>query len=198
MRQWSMAVVFGFLLLISLQLSAILVGINPSQALQASNQRFAELHRAIDQSRSASELQITLHNLSLPPLRPLDLHNPLPQLKQQMLEGLRRSEEQARQRFSGTTLNQLSALLFNRLLLSLEAVALALVFAAAAQRPGHHFSRLEQWQAGWQRHWHCLGSHLIARLEEREARQALERQVWEARQEAWQRWASQEESPVQR
>ena len=154
--QLAVAAALGFLLLLPLQTVAGLQTSNSLNTAQASRIQGAEaklktLRQAVASAASNADLNQQLQKLQGPVLGPADIAQPLPLLKAQVGAVLDQAalqisrEREARQ--PRTPLLLLPELLRN----ALASLALALGFAALAQRSGSDLSLLQELQSHGQR-----------------------------------------------
>ncbi|MCS5691369.1 HpsJ family protein [Cyanobium sp. FGCU-6] len=153
---WACAAVIGFLLLIPLQgYAAWNRWVNASQArnqqLTTTERRVSELRKAITSATTTEQLQRNLKAFQVRPLPPAALSTPLPQLRQQLLDTLQRSEGLVKQRFDRIPPESVWALAQNSVRNVFSALVLSIAFAGLAQRPGVAFSFLHEFRALWRR-----------------------------------------------
>lgn len=155
----AVAAVIGFLLLIPLNIYAVWTGLGNLQATRSKVEadavrRIGEFRQTITAATTAEDLQQRLESIGVPTLRPSDLRQPLPRLKQQLLENLEKAQGNLEARKAGAAAvfrEGLWSLIQSVFKLVVAALAFAFAFAAGAQARHSHISLLESWQLGWER-----------------------------------------------
>ncbi len=156
-RQWALAAVIGFLLLLPLQAVATWRVLAQSSGEQrAQRQQLAEglagIRRAVDAAASGVDLQARFSRLPgpKPELPAAAFTLPLPQLKRQLLVELQKTEDRINERFRGPTPAEVWSLGQGLVRVTVAALGFALAFAAGAQVPGSSQPLLlllhKQWQ----------------------------------------------------
>ena len=152
----AVAAALGFLLMVPLHINAGLRQNRTISTSQAARIRGAEgklnqLREAVASAASNDELNQQLQALQGPVLGPADLAQPLPLLRAQVRAVLEQAEQQIeRERQQAAPASPW--LLLPDLLRNVVAfLALAIGFAALAQRPGSPISLLQEWQYRRQR-----------------------------------------------
>lgn len=147
----AIAASLGFLLLIPLQA----VAIQRQQQLQATNQsgrvsqaeaRLTALSTAIEEASSTAELQQRLQALEAPGLGPAQLAQPLPQVKAQLQATLRNAQTRISRQRELLPPSDPMRLLVAAVRNGVACLALAIGFAALANRPGVGLPMLIEWQ----------------------------------------------------
>jgi hypothetical protein len=155
----AIAASLGFLLLLPLNVYAVWTGLSNLQATRANveadaTRRLSKFRQAISSASTSEELQQRLESIGVPRLRQSDLSQPLPALKQRLLANLDKAEGnfEARKIGAGDALREgVWSLVQSAVKLGVSSLALALAFAAGAQRKNSDLSLLESWQSGWGR-----------------------------------------------
>lgn len=147
----AVAAVLGFLLMVPLHISAGLRQSRTVTSAQAARIRGAErklnsLRQAVADATSNDGLNRQLQALQGPVLGPADLAQPLPLLKAQVRAVLVQAEQQIARERQQTAPGSPWRLLPDLLRHSVAYVALAIGFAALAQRPGRPITLLQDWQ----------------------------------------------------
>ncbi len=153
----AMAAVLGFLLLIPLNVYAVWTGLGNLQATRSSVEvdavrRIDKFRQIVSSATTPEDLQQRLESIGVPGLRPSDFRQPLPRLKQLLLENLDKAQGnlEAKKTGAGDVLREgLWSLIQSVLKLVVASLALALAFAAGAQGRNSDISLLESWQGGW-------------------------------------------------
>lgn len=161
----AMAAALGFLLLIPLNIYAVWTGLGHLEATRSrvesdAVRRIDQFRQVVRSATTPEDLQERLQSIGVPALRPSDLRQPLPRLKQQLLDNLdqARGNLEARKTSAGETLREgLWSLIQSVLKLVVAALALAIAFAAVAQGRKSDSSLLESWQSAWDRRLHQSG-----------------------------------------
>ena len=157
-RKYSQLAVFaalGFLLLLPLQTVA---GLRQSRAvqttqtsrIQAAERKLTALRQAVVSAGSPADLNQQLRSLQGPVLGPADLAQPLPLLKAQVGAVLNQAEQQIAQQRQQSPPSNRWLLLPELGRNAIASFALAIGFAALAQRRGKGISLVQEWQASWQ------------------------------------------------
>lgn len=149
-RQWALAAAIGFLLLIPLQGFAAwqaygTATLQQGRQRQVAERRFTELRQAILTSGSPSELQARFQRLQGPPLSPVDLAQPLPQLRQQLLSSLDTAQARVRDQLRGPGADRVWLLIQDSLRVILSALGYGVAFAAGSYMPGLPVPLLDHW-----------------------------------------------------
>ncbi len=155
----AIAASLGFLLLIPLNVYAVWTGLGNLQTARTNVEsdaarRLTNFRQTITTATTTEELQQRLESMGVPRLRTADLRQPLPILKQRLLSNLDKAEGnlEARKAGAGGALKEgIWSLIQSAVKLGVSSLALAVAFAAGAQRPNSERSLLESWQAGWGR-----------------------------------------------
>jgi len=153
----AMAAVFGFLLLIPLNVYAVWTGIGNLQATRTkveadAGRRIDKFREIVSSAASPEDLQQRLESIGVPGLKPSDLRLPLPRLKQLLLANLDQAQGklEAKKNGADSFLREgLWSLIQSVLKLVVASLVLALAFAAGAQGRNSEISLLETWQRGW-------------------------------------------------
>jgi hypothetical protein len=153
----AMAAVFGFLLLIPLNVYAVWTGIGNLQATRTkveadAGRRIDKFREIVSSAASPEDLQQRLESIGVPGLKPSDLRLPLPRLKQLLLANLDQAQGklEAKKNGADSFLREgLWSLIQSVLKLVVASLVLALAFAAGAQGRNSDISLLESWQRGW-------------------------------------------------
>lgn len=159
LSRMAVAAALGFLLLIPLNVYAVWTGLGNLQATRSKVEvdavrRIDKFRQIVSSATTPEDLQQRLESIGVPGLKPSDLRQPLPRLKQQLLENLDKAQGnlEAKKASSGAVLREgLWSLIQSVLKLIVAAFALALAFAAGAQGRNSDISLLESWQHGWDR-----------------------------------------------
>lgn len=149
----AIAAALGFLLLIPLDIYAVWAGLKNLQLTRTrveadATRKVAQFRQVIDAASTPADLQQRLATIGVPPLKPADLRQPLPQLKQRLLENIDRAEANlaSRRADSGAVFREGTwSVLQSALKLGVSSLALALAFAAAGQRGTSQISLLDSW-----------------------------------------------------
>ncbi|KEF41204.1 MAG: hypothetical protein ER33_12625 [Cyanobium sp. CACIAM 14] len=152
---WALIAVLGFLLLIPLQGYALWRGISNVNAQQQNrlgtvSGRLATLRQAIRTAPTSQELQRRLAALKAPPLDAADLAQPLPKLRQSMLESLDRTEIRARDQLRGLPATDVWQLAQAGVRSVLSALVMTIAFASLCRRRGWEGTLLQQWLGRFQ------------------------------------------------
>jgi hypothetical protein len=148
----ALAAVLGFLLLIPLQGYAVWRGITNAKSQQSSQLRMvtgriSAVRTAINSATSSQDLQRRLRGLRVPPLAAAELEQPLPVLRESMLESLEQAEIRAGNQFSGIQPTWLWAILQGSIRAVLSSMVLVVGFAAFGKRRGWSQTLLQGWMA---------------------------------------------------
>jgi hypothetical protein len=152
----AVAASLGFLLLIPLNVFAVWSGLRNLQATRTNVEldaarRLSNFRQIISAASTSEDLQQRLESFGVPRLRAADLAQPLPRLKQKLLENLDKAEGnlEAKKIGAGGALREgIWSLIQSALKLGVSSLALAFAFAAGAQRRESDVSLLESWQSG--------------------------------------------------
>ncbi|MBD2718292.1 MULTISPECIES: hypothetical protein [unclassified Synechococcus] len=155
--RFALAAVLGFLLLIPLNVYAVWTGLGNLEATRTrvevdAVRRIDRFRQVVRSATTPEDLQQRLESIGVPGLRPSDLRQPLPRLKQQLLANLDKAQGnlEARKEGAGAVLREgLWSLIQSVLKLVVAALALAFAFAAGAQARNSDISLLESWQRSW-------------------------------------------------
>jgi hypothetical protein len=147
----AVAAALGFLLMVPLHINAGLRRNRTISTAQAARIRGAEgklnqLRRAVAFAASNAELNQQLQALQGPVLGPADLAQPLPLLRAQVRAVLEQAEQQIERERQQAAPASPWLLLPDLLRNAVAFLALAIGFAALAQRPGQPISQLQEWQ----------------------------------------------------
>lgn len=161
----AIAAALGFLLLIPLNVYAVWSGLGNLQTARTNVEadaarRLTNFRQTITTAATTEELQQRLESMGVPRLRSADLRQPLPILKQRLLSNLDKAEGnlEARKLGAGGAIKEgIWSLIQSVVKLGVSSLALAVAFAAGAQRPNSKQSLLQSWQAGWGRNRLSLG-----------------------------------------
>ncbi|MEB3199183.1 MAG: HpsJ family protein [Synechococcaceae cyanobacterium] len=148
------AVALGYLLLLPLNTYAVWSGLSNLQATKTrveadAARRVSQFRTVISAASSAQDLQERLQSLGVPGLKASDLRKPLPLLKERLLENIDKAERNlsSKQANAGATVQLGSwSVLQSALKLGVSSLALAVAFAAAAQRGNDQTSLIDAWQ----------------------------------------------------
>jgi len=151
----AVAASLGFLLLLPLYTVAGLrqsraVTENRSSRIKGAEVKLAALREAVAAAGSTAELKQKLLNLQGPELGPAVISQPLPRLKSQLQSVLDQAEQQIAQQRPQAVPTSPWLLLPELLRNAVASIALAIGFAALAQRPGQSFPLLKEIQDRWQ------------------------------------------------
>ncbi len=156
-RQWALAAVIGFLLLLPLQSFATwrvlaLSSGNQLSQRQLVSQRLAVIRQAVDAAGSSADLEARFASLpgTKPELPPAALRLPLPQLKRRLLLELQKTEERISDRLRGPTPAEIWGLGQGLVRVMVASLGFALAFSAGAQTPGSSQTLLQQLLKRWQ------------------------------------------------
>jgi hypothetical protein len=175
----AVAAALGFLLMVPLHINAGLRQNRTLTTAQAARIRGAErklgsLRQAVASAASNTELNQQLQTLQGPVLGPADLAQPLPLLKAQVRAVLQQAEQQIVRERQQAAPTSPWRLLPDLLRNAVAFLALAVGFAALAQRPGQPISLLQEWQFRRQRSLQqCLRRRAAARTEQDYLRQLI-------------------------
>lgn len=155
----AIAAALGFLLLIPLNVYAVWTGLSNLQTTRSNVEsdavrRISQFRQIIASATTPEDLQQRLESIGVPGLKPSDLGQPLPRLKQRLLENLDKAQGnlEARKIGAGDALREgIWSLIQSALKLGVASLALTFAFAAGAQRRNSDVSLLESWQRGWAR-----------------------------------------------
>ena len=155
----AIAATLGFLLLIPLNVYAVWTGLSNLQTARTNveadaGRRLAKFRQIIASATTVDALQQRLELMGVPQLMPSDLRRPLPILKQRLLSNLDKAEGtlEARKVGAGGALKEgIWSLIQSAVKLGVSSLALAVAFAAGAQRHNSDLSLLESWRSGWGR-----------------------------------------------
>lgn len=165
---WALIPVLGFLLLIPLQGYAVWRGIGTAK-MEQNNQlrqvtgRISALREAINTSTNTQDLQRRWQALKAPPLRPTDLTQPWPQLRNGLLESLEQMEIRAGDRLKGIQPSVLWQITQGSIGTVLSAFVLVVGFASFTKRKGRERTLLQQWQDKFQSRRGSAGFRLSQR-----------------------------------
>ena len=153
----AVAAALGFLLLVPLHTAAGLrqnrsISTNQSSRIQDAEARLLALRQAVASASSSADLKQKLQTLQGPVLGPADLTQPLPLLRAQLQAMLDQAEQQIARQLQQSAPPSHWLLLPELLRNSFACIALAIGFAALAQRKGKSIPLLKEVQDGWQ-HW---------------------------------------------
>ncbi|PZV06321.1 MAG: hypothetical protein DCF23_00615 [Cyanobium sp.] len=151
----AVAAALGFLLLLPLQTVAGLrqsraVTTNQASRIKGAEVKLAALRQAVATAGSGAELKQKLQSLEGPVLGPAELSQPLPRLRAQLEAVLDQAEQQIAQQRPQAAAPSPWLLLPDLLRNGLACLALAIGFAAMAQRPGQSIPLLKEVQDRWQ------------------------------------------------
>jgi hypothetical protein len=170
--QWAVAAALGFLLLVPLQGVAAwnsfhTAALGRDRLIGEATERLSAFRRAIGAATTTADLQARIGALRGPSLTPAQLALPLPELRRQLLEGLERMQARLPAQGDGAAPDKVWSYVQRNLQVMVSALAYALSFAAAGQRPGKETSLWEEWS---------LARSLARRRREAEARRSTEEQ----------------------
>jgi hypothetical protein len=191
-RQLAIAATLGFLLVVPLQAFATWKAMAASQAATTVQQRqvaqrFEALREAIRTAPTLDDLQGRLRQLDGPALQAADPGQPLPQLRQQLLEALQQAEANLQAQLPAIDPERQWGFIKESLRVVVSALAFAFAFGAAAQRPGATESLWAGLARGWAK---GLKARRITARERRDARESSENATrllarQEQRRKAW-------------
>lgn len=155
----ALAAVLGFLLLIPLNVYAVWTGLGNLQATRSKVEvdavrRIDKFRQIVSSATTPEDLQQRLESIGVPGLKPSELRQPLPRLKQLLLENLDKAQGslEAKKTGAGAVLREgLWSLIQSVLKLVVASLTLALAFAAGAQGRNSDISLLDSWQRSWDR-----------------------------------------------
>lgn len=155
MARWAIGAVFGFLLLLPLQVASALQGhglVARSQdsAMTVAIQRAAEFQDAIDGATSVADLQQRIATLQGPGLQLEDQGSSLPALKLMLSERLKESVRSSRDVIHSPWNPGLWSIVQRTLRVLVLSSLYALTFAAGSQRRGSAHSLLRDIQRRWE------------------------------------------------
>lgn len=149
-RRWAALVSLGFLLLVPLQLLNLwrldtLTATTTSRQQATVERRLADLRRQVGSARSNGQIQAGLQAFGAPPLSPMELALPTPELQRRVLDALTATDADLRRRVAAVRSQTRSPELvrgsIRTILLSL---LFALGFAAGGVMPGSRRTLLEE------------------------------------------------------
>jgi hypothetical protein len=191
-RNLAIAATLGFLLLVPLQGFATWRALSFVQADAAQQrrqvaQRFDALREAIRSAPTLEDLQGRLRQLGGPALQAVDPGQPLPQLRQQVLEALQQAETNVQAQLPALEPGRVWGSIKESVRVVVSALAFAFAFGAAARRPGATESLFAGLVRGWAK---GLKARRITARERRDARQSSENATrllarQEQRRKAW-------------
>jgi hypothetical protein len=156
-RQWAIAAALGYLLLIPLQASAAWRGLSQVLASERQEQKvmtaqLSGLREVVRNAPSAAALQQQWGERQGPQLNAAHLAQPLPQLREQLLNQLQQLENRWQAPARATAQRaRVWGVVQNTLRLCCSALFLAIGFAAAAKGRGNDLTMLQSWQLAWVR-----------------------------------------------
>ena len=151
----SVAVAYGFVLLIPVQAVALASGLDSIRAadqmrFQEARAQMTQVRRAVLEAATVAELQQRLRQLKVPALRSIDGSRSLDRLRPQLIGAISTAEATLSQRRSALPADRLWALIQDSLRITASCLAYALGFAACGRRRGRRSSELDGWIRSWQ------------------------------------------------